>query len=171
MVLGLNDLQSRTVFFFTLTRRLIFCLITVIVSLVMYDGVFAAPSLTSIRRVFQVKNRGLVKCTPLRWKKEWLKRSIFCRFDDSIISAIASSAAAEHAGGGVSGSQDEGLEDEPRHYEPVLYYKLRDDMARQSPEYRCERPIQPKAWRRGVANAANGISFPCPKSVPYSKSE
>jgi hypothetical protein len=171
MVLGLNDLQSRTVFFFTLTRRLIFCLITVIVSLAVHDGAFAAPSLTSIRRVFQVKNRGPVKCTPLRWKKEWLKRPVFRRFDDSIISANASSAAAEHAGGGASGSQDAHAEDEALHYEPLPYHKLRDDMARQSLDYGCERPIEPKAWRRGAANAANGMFFPCPESGAYSKSE
>jgi hypothetical protein len=171
MVLGLNDLQSRTVFFFTLTRRLIFCLITVIVSLAVHDSAFAAPSLTSVRRVFQVKNRGPVKCTPLRWKKEWLKRPVFRRFDDSIIPAIASSAAAEHTGGGASGSQDDRSEDEPRHYEPLPYHKLRDDMERQSLDYGCERPIEPKAWRRGAANAANGMFFPCPESGAYSKSE
>ncbi|KAK3934127.1 hypothetical protein QBC46DRAFT_454414 [Diplogelasinospora grovesii] len=29
-------------------------------------------------------------------------------------------------------------------------------MAQQSLDYGCERPIEPKAWRRGAANAANG---------------
>jgi hypothetical protein len=162
MILGLNDLQSRTVFFFTLTRRLIFCLITVIVSLAVHDGTFAVPSLTSIRRVFQAKNRGPVKCTPLRWKRKWLKRPVFRRFDDSIILAIASSAAAEHAGDGASESQDAHMEDEALHYEPLPYHKLRHDMARQSLDYGCERPIQPKAWRRGAANVANGMFSPCP---------
>ncbi|KAK3933883.1 FluG domain-containing protein [Diplogelasinospora grovesii] len=130
---GADNKPKPTVFFFTLTRRLIFCLITVIVSLAVHDGAFAAPSLTSVSRVFQVKNRGPVKCTPLRWKKEWLKRPVFHRFDGSIISA-----------------------NEPPPYEPVPYHQLRDDMARQSLEYGCERPIEPKAWRRGAANAANG---------------
>ncbi|RYP48545.1 hypothetical protein DL768_005584 [Monosporascus sp. mg162] len=71
---GADNKPKPTVFFFTLTRRLIFCLITVIVSLALHDGAFAAPSLTSIRRVFEAKNRGPVKCTPLRWEREWLKR-------------------------------------------------------------------------------------------------
>jgi hypothetical protein len=170
----LTGLQSRTVFFFTLTRRLIFCLITVIVSLAVHDGAFAAPSLTSIRRVFQVKNRGPVKCTPLRWKKEWLKRPVFRRFDDSIISASASAGVAEHTRSGASGSQDthsedgpppyelppdESPPDEPPPYEPLPYHKLRDDMARQSLDYGCEKPIEPKAWRRGAANTANGRLF------------
>ncbi|KAK3945235.1 FluG domain-containing protein [Diplogelasinospora grovesii] len=44
-----------------LKPRLIFCLITVIVSLTVHDRAFAAPSL-------------IIKCTPFRWKKEWLKR-------------------------------------------------------------------------------------------------
>jgi hypothetical protein len=127
--LGLKRSAIRTVFFFTLTRRLIFCLVTVIVSLAVHDGAFAAPSLTSVSRVFQVKNRGPVKCTPLRWKKEWLKRPVFRRFDDSVVPANASSAAAEHAGGGASGSQDDRSEDKPLRYEPVPYHQLRDDMA------------------------------------------
>jgi hypothetical protein len=33
-----NDLLARTIFFFTTTRRLMFCLITVIVSLAVHDG-------------------------------------------------------------------------------------------------------------------------------------
>ncbi|KAK3379568.1 hypothetical protein B0T24DRAFT_655313 [Lasiosphaeria ovina] len=97
---GVDNKPKPTVFFFTLTRRLIFYLNTVIVSLVVYDGAFAAPSLTSVSRVFQVKNRGL------------LKRPVFRRFDGSIISASA--------------------------------------------DYGYERPIEPKAWRRGAANVANG---------------
>jgi hypothetical protein len=73
-----------------------------------HDGAFAAPSLTSVSRVFQVKNRGPVKCTPLRWKKEWLKRPVFRRFDGSIISASASAGVAEHTRSGASGSQEDG---------------------------------------------------------------
>ncbi|KAK3692968.1 hypothetical protein B0T22DRAFT_495937 [Podospora appendiculata] len=130
-----NDLPFRTVFFFTLTRRLIFCLITVIVSLVVHDRAFAAPSLTSVKNVFQTKNRGPVKCTPLRWKKEWLKRPIFRQSDDSAI------------------APGRNFSDE---YKPPPYHKLRDDMARQSLDYGYERPIEPKAGCRGAANAANG---------------
>jgi uncharacterized protein DUF3435 len=99
-----------------------FCLITVIVSLAVHDAAFHAPSLTNVKRVFQTKNLGPVKCTPLRWKKEWLKKPVFRRFDGSIISD-----------------------------EPLQYHKLKDDMRRQSLDYGCEKPIEPKAWRRGAA--------------------
>lgn len=122
-----------TIFFFSLTRKLIFCFITVIVSLAVHDGAFDAPSLTNVRRVFQMKNRGPVKCTPFRWKKEWLKQPVFRRLDDAM--------------------------------EPLQYHRLRDDMARQSLDYGCERAIEPKAWRRGAANAANGMSFPYPETL------
>ncbi|KAK3940940.1 FluG domain-containing protein [Diplogelasinospora grovesii] len=121
--------QSRkTIFFFTPTRRLIFCLISVIVSLAIADRAFHAPSLTSARRVFETKNLGPVKCTPLRWKEEWLKRPVFRRFNGPIVS-----------------------EDEP-----LQYHKLRDDMGRQSLDSGSEKEMEPKDWRRGAANKANG---------------
>ncbi|KAI0531848.1 hypothetical protein GGR58DRAFT_518190 [Xylaria digitata] len=125
---GADNKPKPTVFFFTLTRRLIFCLITVIASIAVDDGAFDAPSLTSARAVFEVKNMGPATCTPLRWKKEWLKRPIFRRFNGPII------------------SEDETLQ----------YHTLRDDMARQSLDAGEENPMQPKDWRRGVANEANG---------------
>jgi uncharacterized protein DUF3435 len=124
---------ARTIFFFTTTRKLIFCLITIIVSLAVCDGAFQAQSLTSARQVFQTKNLGPVKCTPFRWKKEWLKRPVFRRFNGAIISD-----------------------------EPLQYHKLKDDMARQSLDSGCEKAIEPKAWRRGAANSANGM-FVCPR--------
>lgn len=51
----------RTIFFFTLTRRIIFCLITAIISLTVSDQAFAALSLTSISCIYQVKNHSPVK--------------------------------------------------------------------------------------------------------------
>ena len=85
-----------------MTRKIILCWITVIISLALCDGAFDAPSLTSAERIFQVRNRGPVKCTPLRWKKEWLKRPIFRRSEGSDVLL------------------DEALQ----------YYKLRDDLKR-----------------------------------------
>ena len=90
----------------------------VIVSLAVHDGAFDAPSLTSARRVFQMKNRGPVMCTPFLWKKEWLKPPVFRRLDDAM--------------------------------EPLQFHRLRDNMARQSLNYDCERAIEPKTWRRGA---------------------
>ncbi|KAK4116055.1 FluG domain-containing protein [Canariomyces notabilis] len=134
---GADNKPKPTIFFFTPTRRLIFCFITVIVSLAVYDGAFAASKFTSVREVFQAKNRGPVKCTPFRWKEEWLKRPVFRQFDDSVLEG--------------------GLEDPScPQYQPLPYHKLRDDMARQSLDAGFEKAIEPKAWRRGAANAANG---------------
>ncbi len=121
---------------------MIFCFISVIVSLAVHDGAFAASKFTSVREVFQAKNRGPVKCTPLRWKEEWLKRPVFRLPDDSV---------------GKEGSDE-------RKYQPLPYQKLADDMARQSLDAGEENAIEPKAWRRGAANAANGMSFPSPES-------
>ena len=114
-----------------MTRRLIFCLITVIVSLAVLDGAFEAPSLTCARRVFEVRNSGPTKCTQLRWKQEWLKRPVFRQIYDATTSVD----------------------------EPLPYNKLRDDVARQSLNCGCEKAIEPKAWRRGAANKANGAFF------------
>ena len=110
-----------------MTRKIILCWITVIISLALCDGAFDAPSITSAERIFQVRNRGPVKCTPLRWKKEWLKRPIFRRFEGSDILL------------------DEALQ----------YHKLRDDLKRQSLDCGFERALEPRAFRRGAANAVN----------------
>ncbi|KAL2024965.1 hypothetical protein VTK56DRAFT_3664 [Thermocarpiscus australiensis] len=106
----------------------IFCLITLIVSIAVHNRAFDARNLTSVASVYEVRNSGPVQCTPLRWKKEWLKRPVFCRFNGSEIS--------EH--------------------EAMQYSRLRDDMARQSLEAGQEKPMQPKDFRRGAANEANG---------------
>ncbi|KAK4222417.1 hypothetical protein QBC38DRAFT_549244 [Podospora fimiseda] len=71
------------------------------------------------------------RCTPLRWKEEWLKRPVFRRHEDSV-----------------------GYSDE-RKYQPLSYQKLHDDMERQSLDDAEENAIEPKAWRRGAANVAN----------------
>jgi Protein of unknown function (DUF3435) len=134
----LLTVPARTIFFFTTTRKLIFCLITIIVSLTVCDGAFQAQSLTSARRVFQTKNLGPVKCTPFRWKGEWLKRPVFRRLNGAITSD-----------------------------EPLQYHKLKDDMARQSLDAGCEKAIEPKAWRRGAANSANAMFVCGSKSYPH----
>lgn len=129
----------RTIFYFTLARRPIFCLITLIISIAVHDRAFDARNLTSVASVYMVKNSGPVQCTPLRWKKEWLKKPVFRRFNGSEIS--------EH--------------------EAMQYSKLRDDMARQSLDAGQEKPMQPKDFRRGAANEANGMSFSCSGEWPY----
>lgn len=119
----------RTVFFFKPTRRLVFCLVTVIVGLAVKDGIFAAKNLTSVRRVFRARNRGPVKCTPLRWKTEFLKPPVFPH---------------RHGVSGVSKDR------------PMTYPKLSNAMARQSLDSGCEKALGCKVWRRTAANKVNG---------------
>lgn len=59
-----------TIFFFTATRRLLFCPILVLVSLALADEAFDAIDLTSPSQIFQIKNKGPVQCTAFRWKQE-----------------------------------------------------------------------------------------------------
>jgi len=61
-------LLTRTIFYFVMTRRLIFCLITIIISLAVHDSAFEARSLTYIRRILEVRNLGPIKYTQRRWK-------------------------------------------------------------------------------------------------------
>jgi hypothetical protein len=108
-----------------------FCLVTIIISIAVHDGAFDARNLTTVKSVFEVKNSGPVRCTQLRWKREWLKRPVFRRFDGAEI------------------SEEKALQ----------YSKLRDDMAQQSLDAGQEKPMQPKDFRRGAANEANGMSL------------
>ncbi|KAK3364880.1 hypothetical protein B0T24DRAFT_712198 [Lasiosphaeria ovina] len=65
------------IFFFTLTRKVILCPITIVISQALRDNAFDAPSLVSAARVFRIRNLGPVKCTPIRWKEFWLKMPVF----------------------------------------------------------------------------------------------
>ncbi|KAK4198138.1 hypothetical protein QBC40DRAFT_230740 [Triangularia verruculosa] len=140
---GADNKPKPTIFFFTPTRRLIFCFISMIVSLAVHDRAFAATKFTSVREVFQAKIRGPVKCTPLRWKKKWLKRPIFRRLNDSIVEDDSDESISEDESDGSSTSK----------YQPLPYQKLLDDMARQSLDAGEENPIKPKAWR----NASDAV--------------
>ncbi|EAQ91198.1 predicted protein [Chaetomium globosum CBS 148.51] len=131
---GMDNKPKPTIFYFTPTKRLIFCFISIIVSLAVHDRAFAVSKFTNVRKVFQAKNRGPVKCIALRWKEEWLKRPIFRQRDKSI---------AEE-------------ESDEREYEPLPYHRLLYDMEWQSLDAGEEKKVEPKAWRRGAANAANG---------------
>ena len=120
---------GRTIFFFTGTRRLLFCVVTIIISLAVHDQAFDAPWLTTVASVFEVRNRGERIGIPLRWKKKWLKRPIFRGFDRLKVSCT----------------------------KPLPYSKLSDDMERQTLDAGFEKALSPKAFRRGAANAANGM--------------
>lgn len=111
-----------------MTRRVVLCPITIVISQALRDDAFDAPSLTCAARVFQIRNIGPVKCTPLRWKESMLKIPVFRRFDGATLSPN----------------------------QPLQYHKLRDDMSRQSTDAGNEIALGPKAFRRMAANAVNG---------------
>jgi hypothetical protein len=119
---------TRTIFFFTMARKVILCLITVIISQGLRDQAFAARNLVSSREVFHIRNMSPSICTPLRWKQSMLKIPIFRGFEGT---ALSDNRA-------------------------LPYYKLRDDMERQTLDAGFERSFGPKAFRRGAANAVNG---------------
>lgn len=70
--------------------------------------------------------------------------------------------AAAHLTGHISIDKSGTLQDEA-----LQYHMLRDSIARQSLDAGFEKPIEPKAWRRGVGNAANGM-FSCTLCRNYS---
>ncbi|KFA79087.1 hypothetical protein S40288_07039 [Stachybotrys chartarum IBT 40288] len=125
---GADNRPKPTIFFSTMTRRVILCPITIVISQALRDNAFHAPSLTCAARVFQIKNVGPVKCTPIRWKDSVLMIPLFRRFDGAVLSRNL----------------------------PLQYHKLRDDMARQSLDAGEETAIGPKTLRRMAANAING---------------
>ncbi|KAK3897428.1 hypothetical protein C8A05DRAFT_47960 [Staphylotrichum tortipilum] len=117
-----------TIYFLLSSDLLIFCVVTHIVGLALDDNAFDSPHLTSAERVFGVKNQAPAQCTPLRWKKAWLKKPVFRRVD----------------GSGVS--PDEAL----------AYHTLNEDIKHASLEAGMQRALTARAWRRWRANGLNG---------------
>ncbi|CRK29684.1 hypothetical protein BN1723_015696 [Verticillium longisporum] len=126
---GSDNKPKLTIFFFTPTRKLIFCPVSIMIALALHDRAFDAPSLTNAARVLGTKNWGSTKCTPLRWKEDMKKIPVFRRFG---------------RGGDLSKT------------EAMLYSKFRDDLGRQSPDAGFEQRWTAKIFRRGASNAANG---------------
>lgn len=123
--------QTRTIFFFTPTKKLIFCPVSIIVGLALHDEAFHATSLTDAKRVLDVKTWGFMKSTPLCWKKSKLKMPLFRRIDRD---------------GGLSAT------------EAMAYSKLRYDMVQQSQDAGYKQYWTPRFFCRGAGNAANGKS-------------
>jgi hypothetical protein len=121
-------MYHRTIFFFTPSKKLIFCPITVILALALHDHAFDATSLTDASSVFESQVWGPTECTPLRWKEDMLKVPVFRRIRGCDLSTN----------------------------EAMTYSKLSYDMARQSLDSGHEKAWTPRFARRGAANAANG---------------
>ncbi|RKK23635.1 hypothetical protein BFJ66_g17428 [Fusarium oxysporum f. sp. cepae] len=125
---GADNKPKPTIFYFTPTRKLLFCAVSTILALALHDNAFDAPSLTDAAAIFRSQPPRFKHCIPLRWKKSMLKTPVFRRYRGTELSAD----------------------------EAMLYSKLRDDIGQQSLDSGHERKWTPRFARRGAGNAANG---------------
>lgn len=123
----------RTIFYFTPTRKLLFCAVSTILALALHDKAFDAQSLTDAFTILRLKPPRFMQCTPLRWKASKLKTPVFRRYRGATLSEL----------------------------EAMLYSKLRDDIGQQSLDSGYEKKWTPRFARRGAANAANGTFCVC----------
>ncbi|TVY63532.1 hypothetical protein Focb16_v014233 [Fusarium oxysporum f. sp. cubense] len=128
---GADNKPKPTIFYFTPTRKLLFCAVSTILALALHDNAFDAPSLTDAAVIFWSKPPRFKYCILLRWKKSMLKTPIFRRYRGAELSAD----------------------------EAMLYSKLRDDIGQQSLDSGHERKWTPRFARRGAGNAANGAAY------------
>ncbi|KAI8658992.1 hypothetical protein NCS55_01178000 [Fusarium keratoplasticum] len=124
---GADNRPKPTIFYFTPTRKLLFCAVSTILALALHDEAFDASSLTDAAIIFKSKPPRFKHCTPLRWKKEMLLTPVFRRYHGAELSS-----------------------------EAMLYSKLRDDIGQQSLDSGYEKKWTPRFARRGAGNAANG---------------
>ncbi|KAI0033819.1 hypothetical protein K488DRAFT_46827, partial [Vararia minispora EC-137] len=73
---GHDNKLKPTVFFYQ-TNRVMFDLVTLIISLALIDGAFESENLTSVDAVFDAEVPDGLEYLPLQWKKEWLSRPVF----------------------------------------------------------------------------------------------
>ncbi|KAK7429834.1 hypothetical protein QQZ08_003679 [Neonectria magnoliae] len=125
---GADNKPKPTIFFFTPTKKLLFCAVSTILALALHDDAFDAPSLTTASAVFGKKPPSFVESVPLRWKASKLKIPIFRRYRGETL------------------SEDEAM----------TYSKLQADIVAQSLGSGHEKHWTPRFARRGASNAANG---------------
>ncbi|KAL6415364.1 uncharacterized protein AUP68_01917 [Ilyonectria robusta] len=97
---GADNKPRPTIFYFSPTRKLIFCAVSTILSLALHDKAFDSPSLINATSIFDKEPPKFQQSTPLRWKKSMLKIPVFRRYRGTTLSGI----------------------------EAMLYSKLNDDM-------------------------------------------
>lgn len=97
---GADNKPRPTIFYFSPTRKLIFCAVSTILSLALHDKAFDSPSLINAISIFDKEPPKFQQSTPLRWKKSMLKIPVFRRYRGTTLSGI----------------------------EAMLYSKLNDDM-------------------------------------------
>jgi hypothetical protein len=132
---GLMDANMfSTIFFFTRSKKLLFCPILLCLGIALFFNAFDAESLQNANAVLGTEVPEGYECLPLRWKESMEKVPFFRRIASD--GAIAKDAA-------------------------MLYATLRDHMGDQSEDAGFEQRWTPKAGRRGAANAANGTLLSC----------
>ncbi|KAI5866135.1 hypothetical protein GGS23DRAFT_594281 [Durotheca rogersii] len=83
---GADEKSKPAVFYFSPTKKLILCAITVMMAHALRDHAFDAPSLTNAARVLRA-GPAFTKCTPLRREGSMLKTPVFRRFGfDGVLS-------------------------------------------------------------------------------------
>lgn len=122
--------HTRTIFFFTMTRRIIFCPITIIISIALRDKAFSVDLLNNAQNVFRIKANA-TKPTVLHWKESMLKVPVFRQYTGTTLSPDR----------------------------PLQYYILRDESKRVWEDAGNEEHFTLKVFRRMAANGINGISY------------
>lgn len=120
---------NRTVFYFTPSKKLIFCAVTSVIALALHDEAFDGSSLVTATSILRdAKISGQMQSIPLRWKQSRLKCPVFRQIQRGVL------------------SDDKAMP----------YSKLNYDMGRQSLDAGFEKAWTPRFARRGAANAADG---------------
>ncbi|CAJ2512698.1 Uu.00g008170.m01.CDS01 [Anthostomella pinea] len=125
---GFDNKPRPIIFYFTPTRKLIFCPVSLIIGIALDDCAFDAPSVVDASSVMKVKPLGPMQCILLRWKESMRRKAVFRRIK-----------GAELSDG-----------------EAMTYAKLRDDMGEQSLNAGFEERWTPKFCKRGAGNTVNG---------------
>ncbi|RFU74047.1 domain containing, partial [Trichoderma arundinaceum] len=102
---GVDSKPKPTIFFFTTARKVIFCPITIIISLALRDNPFDAPGLNNAQRVLQIRN-----FSPEISKREWKAAGIE---EDLDLKAFRRMAA-----NGVNGKATDTVRDQVMRHDP-----------------------------------------------------
>lgn len=128
---GCDNKPRPTIFFFTRSKKLLFCPILLFLGIALFSDAFDSECLKDANSVLGTEVPLGYQCLPMRWKQSRLKAPFFRR--------VARDGTV---------SEDEAM----------LYSTLRDHMGDQSEDAGFEKRWTPKFGRRGAANAANGIA-------------
>jgi hypothetical protein len=113
-----------------MTKKIIFCPITIIISIALRDKAFAVDQLNNAQSVFRIR-AGATKSTTLHWKPSILKVPVFRQYTGTALSPDR----------------------------PLQYHILRDESKRVWEDAGNEEHFTLKVFRRGAANGINGMLY------------